>query len=287
MAIRDLSYTRYDGPLRERYAWAVIGWSGFVTYWRFWRTKLTLLAVWLVPLLFSLALIAEYALQNSQLAQLAESTSIGAGPISLYLQIQVFSLALVFAANGCGIISDDLRHRTIQLYFSKPITRVDYALGKYLALFLQGTAAVLLPAALLGSLRTAFYARTEFVFDILLMHIKAMLLAVLLVAVMSAMVIGISSLTRRTGYAVLAWITVLFIPMILQVITAVVSEGSPLASLWSLPGLIGLASQIFLQGADAVSDSVPLWSPFLVLAALFSAGIAALAWRLNRLQGIA
>lgn len=287
MAIRDLSYTRYEGPIRERYAWAVIGWSGFVTYWRFWRTKLTYLAVWLVPLLFSLGLIAEYALQNSQLAQLSEGGTIGVSSIRLYLQVQVFSLALVFAANGCGIISDDLRHRTVQLYFSKPITKADYAFGKYLTLLLQGAATVLIPSIFLAGLRTAFYARSEVLPEIIVMHLKGLFLATILIVVMSAMVIGLSSLTRRTGYAVLAWIALLFVPLILQVITSVVSEGSPLASLWSLLGLISLASQGLLQGTQALPDVVPIWAPFLVLAALFSAGIAALYWRISRLQGIA
>lgn len=286
MAIRDLSYTRYDGPLRERYAWATIAWSGFVTYWHFWRTKLTMLAVWLVPLIFSLALIAEYALQ-SQFAKASDAGPPGASSITLFLQIQIFSLALVFAANGCGIISDDLRHRTIQLYFSKPITRFDYAIGKYLALLLQGTLAVLLPSSLLAALRTAFYARSNLLNDIIFMHFKAFILATIIVATMSAMVIGISSLTRRTGYAVLAWIAVLFVPLILQGITGVVSQGSHLAKLWSLPGLVALASQALFEGADKLPDTVPAWSPFLVLATLFSAGIAALYWRISRLQGIA
>ena len=287
MAIRDQVYTRYDGTIREQYAWAVIGWTGFRTYWAFWRTKLTLLAVWLPPLFFALLVVAEYALQ-SQMGQLGDGEATpGVTMITLFLQVQIFSLALVYAANGCGIISDDLRHRTIQLYFSKPITRLDYGAGKYLTLLLLGTVAVIIPAGLLAMLRSAFYAQSDMLSDIIFMHIKGLLLAVILVAVMSAMVIGLSSLTRRTGYAVLAWIGVLLVPLILHAIFGVASEGSPLAALWSLPGTTGLASQALVGGGENLVESVPAWSPFAVYAGLLGAGLGSLYWRISRLEGIA
>jgi len=53
MAIYDQNYVRYDGPLRERGAWAVIAWMSFRTYLSFWRTKLALLLMqWILPSIF-------------------------------------------------------------------------------------------------------------------------------------------------------------------------------------------------------------------------------------------
>jgi len=288
MAIRDQVYTLYDGVIRERYAWAVIGWTGFRTYWAFWRTKLTLLAVWLPPLIFALMVIAEYAVQSQMgIGQPGQEGPPGVAFVTIFLQVQIFSLALVYAANGCGVISDDLRHRTIQLYFSKPITRLDYGAGKYLTLLIMGGVAIVIPATLLAVLRSAFYAQTDMFSDIIFMHLKGLFLTVLLVLVMSAMVIGLSSLTRRTGYAVLAWIGVLLVPLILHAIFGVASEGSPLASLWSMPGTTGLASKALVGGGATLHESVPPWSPFVVYGALLSAGLGSLYWRISRLEGIA
>lgn len=284
MAIRDQTYSRYEGPIREKYAWAVIGWTGFRTYLRFLRTKLTFLAVWLIPLIFGIAIVAEYAMRT-QLAQVSDGPP-GAAGIPGFFQMQIFSLALIFTANGCGIISDDLRHRTIQLYFSKPISKFDYALGKYFTLLLMSFFAVLLPGLILVGLRTAFYTQTDYLTEILQIHGKALLLAILLTAVMSAMVIGLSSLTRRTGYAVLSWIGVLLVPVILHAIVGVASDGSPWASLLSLPGTMNLATQGFLS-PEGMIEEVPLFAPFAVLFALLASGLGALYWRISKLEGIA
>lgn len=284
MAIRDQSYTAYDGPMRENAAWAVIGWTGLRTYWRFWRTKLVLFAVWLVPFVYALVIIGEYALTTQLGGSPIDQTD--PGPISGYLRVQVFSMALIFIANGCGVISEDLRHRTIQLYFSKPISRMDYALGKYLTLLWLTFFGVLLPTLMLGALRTAFYFQSDNLGEVALVHLKAGGLAVFIFATMAAIVIGLSSLTRRTGYAVLAWIGVLLVPMILQAIVAVASDGSPLAGLLSFPGVVDLATQAAIGGRDALAEEVPIWAPAAVLLTLFSLGLGALGWRVSRLEGI-
>lgn len=286
MAIRDQSYTRYDGPLRESKLWAVIGWAGLRTYWRFWRTKLILFAVWLIPLVFGLLVIAEAALFD-EARLLAAGETPGYGGLAFFMGVQLYALALVYIANGCGIISDDLRHRTIQLYFSKPVTHVDYAIGKFCTLFLLGTVAVLLPAFLLGALRTVFFVQTEFFGHIFVMHAQAMALLVLLVILMSSIVIGLSSLTKRTGYAVLALIGLLLVPLIVQVILAIATEGSPWARMASVSGIFGLAVEATLGGREALPDEIPMAAPFAGIITLIGAGIAALQWRISNLQGVA
>ncbi|RAL24761.1 hypothetical protein DL240_00695 [Lujinxingia litoralis] len=286
MSIRDQHYTRYEGPIVERYAWWTIAWTSLRTYWRFWRTKLTLLGSWLIPLIFGVLVIGEYAMR-SQLEQLTTAEAPGRGPIVLFLQFQVFALALVFTANGCGIISDDLRHRTVQLYFSKPITRADYALGKFLCLFMLGAITTVVPALLLSALRVAFFASTDFLGEVAALHALGLVMAVGLVAVMSAMVVGISSLTSRTGYAVLGWLGAIIVPLILHAIFGSVTGGHPAAALFSLTGNLTLIGQALLEGGPEFPDTVPLWAPFAVMLGLGAAGIASLLRRVNRLEGIA
>ena len=286
MAIRDQSYTRYDGPLRERHTWAVVGWAGFRTYWRFWRTKLIFFAVWLVPLIFGLLVIAEAALFD-EAAALTAGEGLGHGGIRFYLGLQIYALGLVFIANGCGIVSDDLRHRTVQLYFSKPITRLEYAAGKVTTLVLMGLVTVVIPALILIALRTAFFVQSELLDEVLLMHTKAFGLAILVVAMMSAIVIGLSSLTGRTGYAVLALLGLLFVPLIVQAILALATDGSPWARMASIGGLVGLAADALLGGREALAEEIPLVAPFIGIGALIVAGLAALRWRITNLEGIA
>ena len=58
----------------------------------------------------------------------------GASVTGWILQLQFFSVAILFMASGCGAVSDDLRHQTFQLFFSRPVERWEYTLGKFLGL---------------------------------------------------------------------------------------------------------------------------------------------------------
>ena len=284
MSIRDQSYDRYDGPLRQGLNWAVIGWSGFRTYWSFWRTKLTLFAVWLIPVIFGLLIIVEAAFADGGATPLDGSGQ--AESIGLLLDIQLFALALVFIARGCNIISDDLRHGTLQLYFSKPVSRLDYAGGKLLTLVLLGTVAVLIPSALLAAMRTAFLAQTQALGPVIAVHAQALAMVTILVVLVSSIVIGLSSLTRRTGYAVLAIIALLVVPLIVQIIVGVTSGGSPWTRLISLNGMMGLATDALIGGPDVMPDEIPRVVPFIAIAAVISAGLGALRWRLANLHRV-
>ncbi len=288
MAIRDQSYTRYDGPMREEHSWAIIGWTGFRTYWRFWRTKLTLFVVWLVPVIFGLLIIAEAALMDAA-PMLGEEMQGGPSHvgISFFLGIQLYALALVYIARGCSIISDDLRHQTLQLYFSKPITRLDYAAGKVTTLVLLGLVAVVIPAVMLAGLRTAFYAQTDMLVDIVILHMQGALLLALIVALLSSLVVGLSSLTSRSGYAVLAWIGLLIVPVIIQVIVGVTTDGSPWLRMLSISGIVGLAGDALMGGADVMPAEIPRVVPFFAIFGLIGAGLGALYWRINRIDGVA
>src|SRR5699024_6634369 len=86
---------------------------------------------------------------------------LGIEGISFVAQMQFFSAALFMMVVGCGIIADDLRYRTFQLYFSRPVERWEYMLGKFLALAGLTSLVSVLPALLLGGFRAAYFAETD------------------------------------------------------------------------------------------------------------------------------
>lgn len=278
MAIRDQSYQPYDGPLDTGGRWAVIGWDGFRTYWGFWRTKLTIFAVWLIPVGFIFATIVEAALADA-------TTPVGdgyRGPAT-FIGIQVFALGVVFIARGCSIISDDLRHGALQMHFAKPIDQLDYAAGKLVTLLLLGGVAVFAPAVLVAGLRTAMYVQTEAFGELAVLHLQALVMLGVVVVLMSSLVLGLSSLTRRGGYVVLGWIGVLVVPLIAQSIVAL-TTGSDWAAMLSINGIVALATEALLGGAAATPEQIPAAVPFVAIAAMIAAGLAAVAWRMNNLQ---
>lgn len=279
MAIRDQSYSRYDGPIDDRAFWWVIGFNGLKTYWGFWRVKLTLFLVWLVPVVFSMLVIAEAALGNAPEA----GGELGHAGLGIFLMFQFFGLSLVYIARGCGIISDDLRNRTLRLHFSKPISKLDYVAGKMATLVLLGAIAVIVPAVLVAGLRTAFFAQTDVLGPAVVQHLQGLGLLVVFVVLASSLVMAISSLTRRTGYAVLMWIAVLVVPLIIQGIVAIATEGSPWARMLSLNGITGLAFES-MAAPDMMPDEIPSAVPFAGIAALIASALSTVWWRLSSLE---
>jgi ABC-type transport system involved in multi-copper enzyme maturation permease subunit len=287
MTIHDQNYARYEGTLREDGHTWVIAWTTLRVMLGFMRSKLVLLFLW-APVLVTMVLIfIEYGVRNSQLGQLGGGAGEAPGPGGMiyYLQLQVFSLALLFAASGCGVIADDLRYRAVQLYFSKPITRMQYGAGKLLGLFLFGSLVTILPALLLAGMRLALIARGELIAPMVQQAALGVGISALITVTLTAIVTGLSSLTSRSGYVVLAWIGVLMVPTLMMFIIMLISEGHKAARLASLPGLTLLASEALLA-ADGIAP-VPAFVPFLLLAALAGAGLWALTWRISKLEGIA
>lgn len=284
MAIHEQNYVRYDGALRDSGAWWVIARTSLRTYLSFLRTKLVLLALWVAgPLVAGVFVLVEYGLRG-QLSQFTEITAPSGDYVTYFLQTQAFSLAILFMANGCGVISEDLRYRTFQLFFSKPLSRLDYALGKYLSLLMLGSLVTVLPATLLAGLRAAFYMQTDHFGLVAKQMAIGLGLSGFITLVMSAIVIGLSSLTPRTGYVVLSWIGVLMVPLILSGIVAIATDGAAWANLWSLTGSFLVASDMLLS--EEAFDG-PMWVSWLVLLGAAGLGIAALFRRIQRLEGVA
>lgn len=286
MAIHDQNYVRYNGPLREGGGWWAITTMTLRLALSALRTKIILLLLWVMPLIMAVGIMIEYAVRG-QAAQIAEQAAPGPGAALFFLQSTFFSLAILFIAAGCSVVSDDLRHRTFQLYFSRPLARWEYGLGKFLALFILGSFVSLVPALMLGPLRLSFFARTEFFNAMAVQTGLTLLMTTVCLAMLSAVVLGLSSLTRRTGYVVLSFIGVLLVPLILHAIVSIATGGADIAGLWSLPGNFMMISEILLNPEMRAEYTVPWWAPVLILLAVTGACVGALVRRIARLEGVA
>lgn len=284
MAIHDQNYVRYEGNLKERGAWWVITRTSLRTYLSFLRTKLTLAGLWIAgPLVAIVLVLVEYGVRG-QLGQFTEVEAPSGGYISFFLQVEAFSLAILFMAAGCGVISEDLRYRTFQLYFSKPISRAEYAIGKFMSLFMLGSLVTIVPTVIVGGLRLVFFAQSDFFKTVLQDTGVGLGLSILITVVFSAAVAGLSALTARTGYVVLSWIGVLLVPLILSGIVAIATSGADWASLWSLTGCLLVVSDSLLT--DKPFEG-PVWVAWIVLVTVGALGIASMLRRINKLEGVA
>ena len=284
MAIHEQNYVSYDGPIEEHGGWRVFTRNTFGLAWGFTRTKLLLLLLW-IPVLIALAgVFVEFGLREKLPQQLMGNKAPGATTVVYFLQLQYFSAALLMMASGCGAIAEDLKHRTFQLYFSRPVERWEYILGKFLGIFFLCSLVTIVPALLVGGLRVAYFWRTDISGPILEQTLVAWGLSVGITTVVTALVLGLSSLTKRTGYAVLGWIGVVFVPLVITAIVAIASEGGDTAHLWNLGGnFLLIARGLVAEKAP----EVPVWAPILILVGLTGGALAGLRYRIDKLEGIA
>jgi ABC-type transport system involved in multi-copper enzyme maturation permease subunit len=77
-------------------------------------------------------------------------------PPTLFLMIAM----LVFA--GSGLVADDLKHNSLQIYFSRPLRKKDYLLGKMAVVFFFILAVTLIPGLLVYIFKLIFAGSFKF-----------------------------------------------------------------------------------------------------------------------------
>ena len=151
--IHDQGYRRYGGgrePQGRR--WWVIGRAGLMARIRERRVIAVLLAAWLPFLVRAVQIYASANFQ--QVAFLAPTPQM----FREFLDQQEVFIFIVSIVIGAGLIADDRRANALQIYLSKPLTRVEYIVGKLMTLAAVLAFVTWLPAMLLLVLQMLFAA---------------------------------------------------------------------------------------------------------------------------------
>ncbi len=201
-AIHDIGYRRYEGerlgPLSIERALFVEGLRGAFGLGRTARSKV-------LPGLIIAALLLPTFIITLVMVLVGDALPV---TYAGYLQNVQVLVAIFVASQAPALVSRDLRHRVVSLYFSRPITRTGYVRAKYLAMTVATFLLMLLPIVTLFA--GALLAELPFTdqFPELLRGIgSAALIAVLLAGISLA----IASCTTRRGIGVAAIIAVLLV----------------------------------------------------------------------------
>lgn len=231
MPIFDQGYQHWRGALAgHTWRWLTITRHGVRAQMRNRWTRLVLLTAWLPAILLAIALVVWGLIeQKSELVMpLVRSIGVNLSPALLaspeefrdavwsfcyrqFFDVEVFFAMLLVLLVGPNLISQDLRFNALPLYFSRPLRRRDYFLGKLgvIAFFLG--AVLIVPAILawlLGTLFSLSLVAAGATFGILLAA-----LGYGLVVVLSAgtLMLALSSLSRNSRYVAAFWVGVWFV----------------------------------------------------------------------------
>ena len=290
--IADLTYRNYDGPLQTRAVrWWIVAVSGLRQAFRrpgFWVG----VALCALPCFFIGLMLYFQGLAGLTPPRGAMAADEGGRFARAFFQITPLQGLLVFivALNvGSGSIAADNGANALLVYLSKPLTKGDYLLGKWMGVFLLIAGTLLIPNLLLYIFCLLMFFKDGFLSDEPLL-IGRVLLACCVPGVLYASLFIGASAWSKTGRAAGGFMAALyFLSAILSGVlfgiftmrTRDPSDAQLLLQNASIQGIIGgltqhiygLASRHIGRGMNIAA--APLWPLVLVFAGMVAMGVSA------------
>ncbi len=205
MPIHDQGYRRYAGrrePQGQR--WWVIARAGMLERLRERR--------FLALLLFAWSPFVVRAVQIYVSANFTQAGFLAPTPETFreFLDQQGIFVFIVTAYVGAGLIANDRRANALQIYLSKPLTRVEYITGKLVALAVFLVGVTLVPAVLLLLLQTMFAGSTAFVRANLFLLPAITLFSLVQVFLSAFAMLALSSLSKSRRFVATMYAGIVF-----------------------------------------------------------------------------
>jgi len=288
--IRDLRYHPYDGPRSLSSRGWTITLAGLnqarKSKWLKWLAGLTLGITSIYGVMLYMAMRAQDvktkaglgAMHIKHLDKLLQADRYVASAVIVTITTIGFFIALIVAGPA---VSDDLRGESFHFYFSRPVTKIDYILGKILPTTLVIAILALVPAILLGAMRIAMSPTIEPLRVPLMTAARAFIVVAAGSFAMGAPAVALSALTERRGIARILW--ALFFLVVGAVVGIVAhATGDKQYMAMSISGSIKAFSFGFMKVKQMTSS---YWLTGLTaMAAYVVAGVGIVAWRVTRWQ---
>lgn len=174
-----------------------------------------------------------------------------------------FLIALVVIFGGSGLISNDLKHNTLSLYLSKPISWMDYLIGKFIVIGVLLVCMTLIPGLLLF-LEHVLLTDTPFLKENYWVPFSIILYSAIIIVTTSLLMLLFSSLTKNFRYSIIGFCSVWFgLPVIHAILSEILSSSKvALVSIWANLDRLGMA----LFGMESGYDIHWFWTIIILLA---------------------
>jgi ABC-type transport system involved in multi-copper enzyme maturation permease subunit len=232
MPIHDQGYRRYAGR-REAHSrtWLVIARAGVMERLRERKFLGLLLVAWLPFLVRSVQL---YIAANYQQASFLAATP---SLFRDYLGQQRVFVFFITLYVGSGLIANDRRANALQIYLSKPLSRVDYVVGKLATLLLFLTGVTWVPGILLLIMQILFAGNLAFLKANLFLFPAITVFSAVTVLMSSFTMLALSSLSKSRRFVAVMYAGLIFF-------TAAMYQ--------ALRGITGTRAWVFISPGDVL-----------------------------------
>ncbi len=275
MPIYDLSYRQWSGVWTSHpYRWWVITRQGINILGRK-RRFLVLMILSALPFLVRCVM-----LYLSTVLGRIPLLTINAKFFEDFLSQQMFFVFIIAIYAGAGLIANDLKANALQIYFSKPITRRDYVMGKLGVLFFFLALPTLVPGMLLFFLAVLFKSDSSFLEQNYWVPASVLGYSLLIIATYSVVMLAVSSLSKSGRFAGIVFAALFFFSRIFYQILSVVLRSTRVAWVSLGNNLTQIGDYLFQVSPQYQS---PLWLSAMVLGLLMLGSV----WLLHhRVQAV-
>jgi ABC-2 type transport system permease protein len=180
-----------------------------------------------------------------------------------------------------GLIADDRRANALQIYLSKPLTRVEYIAGKLVALLTYLLAVTLVPALLLLALQVMFAGSVAFVRDNLFLIPAIVVYSLTQTLLTSFSLLALSSLSKSRRFVSVMYAGIIFFTAAMYQALRNITASDAWA--WISPGdtLSVIADTVFRV---KTTHAIPPVAAMAVVIVLIGAAVAVLERRVRGVE---
>ena len=146
---------------------------------------------------------------------------------------------------GSGLIADDIRSNALQLYLSRPITRTQYAAGKFAVLATVLLLVTFVPAMLLLVVQVLFAGNVSFLRANLHLIPAIALFAIVEVTLAAFTMLALSSLSRSRWFVAIMYAGLAFFTQAVFAATRIATRGTAFSWVAVFPSLAQVGDVIF------------------------------------------
>jgi ABC-type transport system involved in multi-copper enzyme maturation permease subunit len=268
--IREKGYTHWDGQLVERrFPWLPIMRNGVRLAFRKKGFKFAFAAAFSPATVFLGILYISERLEDFKALVRTNQNLLNVSP-NYFMRFLtsgpfLFFLLLVLVFASAGLVSEDLKHNSLQLYFARPLRKRDYLVGKLAVIAFFVLIITALPWLALVAFKLVFAGSFKFIAAYPWLPLSILGYSILLTVFMGFYLLLLSASGRSTRYVIVLILFVYYFSAILGLWIKWIFK-TPYAFLVSIPGNLQQAGAV-LFGQKPPQPVPAIWS-FLVLAGI-------------------
>ncbi len=205
MTIKERGYTHWDGDLKDgRFPWwPITRWGIKLTFKKKFFKLLFFIS--LVPaLIFLVGIYISERLEDFRfmIKDSSEFIQINPAYFKSYFtsDFLLFMMVMILVFCGAGLIADDLKYNSLQLYFSRPLKKRDYFLGKVAVVGFFLLIVTLVPGIVFLAMKLVFSGSLKFFASYPWLVLSVVGYSFLITVFFAFYVLFLSSLSKNRRY---------------------------------------------------------------------------------------